>query len=168
MGDGDDTTSLPDVVVPGPRTGQGEARGLPGTRAEWVTALGQVSAVLLALRRAESREGAVLPAALAGGRALRAWGCATRRVRPGTDQVAGSPADVTIVGHAARALGHALCRAQVTGVDDDAVEALRLEASVYHCTPERLVAQLARVHGVLSAPRPESAHAVWRALEDPD
>jgi hypothetical protein len=168
MGDGDDTTSVPDVAVPTPRTGRDEARGLPGTRAEWVTVLGQVSSLLLALRRAEAREGAVLPAPLAGGRALRAWGCATRRVRPGADQVAGSPADVAIVGHAARVLGHALCRAQVAGVDDDAVHVLRLEAGVYHCTPEWLVAQLARVHGVLSASRPASAHAVWRALEDPD
>jgi hypothetical protein len=167
MGDGDDTTSVPEVVVPGPRTGRDGVRGLPGTRAEWVTALGQVSGLLLALRRAETGEGAVLPAPLAGGRALRAWGCATRRVRPGADQVAGSPADVAIVGHAARVLGHALCRAQVAGVDDDAVQALRLEAGVYHCAPERLVAQLARVHGVLSAPHPTSAHAVWRALEDP-
>jgi hypothetical protein len=64
-------------------------------------------------------------------------------------------------------LGHALCRARVVGVDDDAVHVLRLEAGVYHCAPERLVAQLARVHGVLSAPHPASAHAVWRALEDP-
>jgi hypothetical protein len=168
MGERDDTTSVPDVVVPAPRTRRDEARGLPGTRAEWVTVLGQVSSLLLALRHAEAREGAILPAPLAGGRALRAWGCATRRVRPGADQVAGSPADVAIVGHAARVLGHALCRAQVAGVDDDAVHVLRLEAGVYHCTPERLVAQLARVHGVLSAPRPASAHAVWRALEDPD
>jgi hypothetical protein len=165
-GGGDDTTPVPDVVVPTPRAGRDDARGLPGTRAQWVAVLGQVSGLLLALRQAETSEGADLPAPLAGGRALRAWGCATRRVRPGADHVAGSPGDVALVGQAARVLGHELCRAQVTGLDDDAVHVLRLEAGVHHCTAEWLVAQLARVHGVLSAPYPASAHAVWRALED--
>jgi hypothetical protein len=151
-----------------PRSGGGGSGGLPGTRAEWVTVRGQVSGLLLALREAEATAGASVPAPLSGGRALRAWGYLAPGLRPGSRRVAGSVADLALLGRAARVLGQRLCRARVSGTDDaddPVVQVLRREADVHDVAPERLVAQLARVHGVLSAPSPASAAAVWWALD---
>jgi len=167
MDDGDDGTERrSQASVPAPRSVGSGPRGLPGTRAEWVTVRGQVSGLLLALQEAEVTDGASLPAPLSGGRTLRAWGYARQGVRPGSRRVACSVAELAILGRSARVLGHRLCRARISGADDAVVHVLRREASVHDCVPEWLVAQIARVHGVLSAPSPVSAQVVWRALDD--
>jgi hypothetical protein len=160
MGD----TDLPGDRLPGslpvPRDPADAEPGGPGTPGEWAVARGQVAGVLLALREAELEDGAVLPAPLAGGVALRAWATASRS---GLSTADGRRA-LDVVGHAARVLGTRLCRLRVTGSRDALTTALQCEAVVHECEPEWLVAQVARVHGALSAPDPVSAHAVWRAF----
>jgi hypothetical protein len=140
----------------------------PGTRREWVRALGQVSGLMLALREAEA-DGATPPDPLAGGLALRAWSGLTRPVLRDPDRITlpdARPEELALVARAARVLATSLCRWRVGGVVDLVTAVLREEASVHECEPERLVAQVARVHGVLSAPDAVSAGVVWHALDD--
>jgi hypothetical protein len=136
-------------------------RCAPGTGREWTTALGQVSGLLLALREEEVAGGVPLPVPLTHGVTLRAWAAATRSPVP----VDGEALD--LLGWAARTLGRSLCRWRATGARDALVTVLEQEAAVHGCGPERLVAQMARVQGVLTAPDPASAALVWDALTDP-
>jgi hypothetical protein len=76
------------------------------------------------------------------------------------------PEEFALVALAARVLATSLCRWRVRGVADLVTAVLRAEAAVHECEPEWLVAQLARVHGVLSAPDAVSAGLVWHALDD--
>jgi hypothetical protein len=141
---------------------------LPGTRRGWVRALGQVSGLLLALR-AEEADGATPPDPLADGLALRAWSSLTgpvlrdpaRLTVPEVDII-----DLALVGAAARVLGTSLCRWRAGGPADAVTAVLRREAAVHDCSPEHLVAQVARVHGVLAAADGPSGALVWWALDD--
>lgn len=153
MGD----TDGPGAAEPVPSSTQRDRAGAPGSRGEWVTARGQVSGLLLALRAAEVDTEVTLPVPLTRGMALDAW--ATARRHPDWQAL-------DLLGWAARTLGRSLCRWRSTGVRDLLVDVLESEAAVHGCPPERLVAQVARVHGVLSAPDPASAGLVWRALDD--
>jgi hypothetical protein len=159
-----------DAAVPRPRKAGDDAPRAPGTRRQWVTALGQVAGLLLALREAEAG-GAVLPLPLAGGHALRAWSSVTRPVLRDPDRITipdARPEDLAAVAVAARVLGGSLCRWRAGGLTDLVTSALRREAAVHERDPEWLVAQVARVHGVVSAPNPVSARVVWDALDDGD
>jgi hypothetical protein len=160
MADGDTRGAITVRAGPGDDT-----RVVLGTCAEWVTAVGQVTDLLLALRGAEGVGGAELPAPFAGGVAMRAWRIAIQRVfRPPGRRVVG---DLCVVGSAARVLGARLCHHRA-GADPDVLVVVTGHAAARHDgEPEWLVAQLARVHGVLTAPSPASADAVWRALDDP-
>ncbi|MEJ2861789.1 hypothetical protein [Actinomycetospora flava] len=122
-----------------------------------MTARGQVSGLLLALRAAEVDAEVVLPVPLTRGMALDAWAAARRD--PGWQAL-------DLLGWAARTLGRSVARWRATGVRDLLVDVLESEAAVHGCAPEQLVAQVARVHGVLSAPDPASADLVWHALDD--
>jgi hypothetical protein len=144
---------------------------LPGTHEEWVAVLGEVSGLLCALREAEAPDGTVaLPVPLAHGVAQRAWAAVARPVRSGDGAapVDLAPHALRLVGQAARVLGDRLCRARASGVDDLVTAVLHDEAAVHGRDPEWLVAQVARVHGVLSAPDPAGARVVWHALDDAD
>jgi hypothetical protein len=155
--------------LPVPRPPADAGDDLPGTHREWVTALGQVSGLLCTLREAEAPDGTVvLPVPLAHGVALRAWAAVARPVRSGGGAVPVDlpPHALRLVGQAARVLGDRLCRARASGVDDLVTVVLHDEADVHGRDPEWLVAQVARVHGVLSAPDPVEARAVWHALDD--
>ncbi len=153
-------------------------RAVPGTTAEWTQVLGRISGLLLALAETES-SGHLLPAPLRGREALRAWArlkipIATA-VRPWPDALdtrvtVGVPTgDVDVLGACARVLGGALCQFRVHGLGGEVADTLLREAEVHGCPPEHLVAQLARVHGVLdvdSMPpdrRVDVAGAIWRA-----
>jgi hypothetical protein len=144
---------------------------IPGTHGEWVAVLAEVSGLLCALRAVEAPDSTVvLPVPLAHGVALRAWAAVARAVRSGGG---GMPVDLAphalrLVGQAARVLGDRLCRARASGVDDLVTAVLRDEAAVHGRDPEWLVAQVARVHGVLAAPDPVEARVVWHALDDVD
>jgi hypothetical protein len=127
----------------------------------WVIARGRISGLLLALRHAEVEVGAALPLPLAGGAALRAWAVVCSGRDTATARVA-----LALVGEAARVLGTGVCRLRSGGTDDVVTKVLEQEATVHGCTPERLVAELARAHGVLAAPDRVSAALVWRAIED--
>ncbi|GAA4927919.1 hypothetical protein EV188_1069 [Actinomycetospora succinea] len=129
-----------------------------GTDREWTTVRGQVSGLLLALRAEEVDTEVLLPVPLTRGMALDAWAAARRD----PDWQA-----LDLLGWAARTLGRSLCRWRATGVRDPIVDVLEREAAVHGCEPERLVAQVARAHGALSAPDPASAALVWHALDDP-
>lgn len=129
---------------------------------EWSTVRGQVSGLLLALREAEIDDGVPLPVPLTHGTTLRSWTLAMRSPGPPDWQA------LDLLGWAARTLGRSLCRWRATGVRDALATVLEREAAVHGCEPERLVAQLARVHGVLTAPDPASAALVWQALDDPE
>ncbi len=155
--------------LPVPRLPADAGSALPGTHWEWLTALGQVSGLLCALREVEAPDATVvLPVPLAHGLALRAWAAVARPVRSsgGATPVDLAPHALRLVGRAARVLGDRLCRARASGVDDLVTAVLHDEAAVHGREPEWLVAQVARVHGVLSAPDPVGARAVWHALED--
>ncbi|MDD7967176.1 hypothetical protein [Actinomycetospora lemnae] len=129
---------------------------------EWVTLRGQVSGLLLALRQAEIDEGVPLPVPLTHGETLRSWTAATRTPVPDDREA------LDLLGWAARTLGRSLCRWRATGVRDVVATVLLDEAAAHGCEPELLVAQVARVQGVLTAPDPVSAALVWGALADPD
>lgn len=154
-------------------------RAVPGTGSEWVTAVGQISGVFLALAEVEA-EGHTLPEPLRARRALRAWArlktpvMATVRVADPDD--ASAPvavlvpaADVDTIGAAARTLGRVLCHHRVHSTGGEAAGVLLHEAGVHAITPEQLVAQLARVHGVLDVEHPagnrgtDLARDIWRA-----
>ncbi|WP_328306105.1 hypothetical protein [Actinomycetospora sp. NBC_00405] len=131
-------------------------------------ALEQVSGLLLSLRETEAN-GATPPDPLAGGLALRAWSALTRPVLRDPDRITitgARPEVLALVGRTARVLATSLCRWRVSGVADVVTAVLREEAAVHEREPERLVAQVARVHGVLSAPDAVSAGVVWNALDD--
>ncbi|MEJ2889435.1 hypothetical protein [Actinomycetospora aeridis] len=171
MADDERTVDGASTLVPTPGTGRqhraGRAGTPPGTRAQWVTAVGQVSGLLLALRQVET-EGAVLPPPLARGTALRAWSAVTRPVLRDPERLTGTDArvmDLAMVERAARVLGRSLCRAWVIGGGDVVVSVLRREATVHACGPERLVAQVARVHGALTSDDGRGARMVWDALD---
>ena len=172
MGDDDQAVQRREAAVPQPRSAADDAAdhtsAPPGTRREWVRALGQVSGLLLALREAET-DGAIPPDPLAGGLALRAWSALTRPVLRDPDRITitdARPEALALVARTARVLATSLCRWRVTGVADLVTAVLREEAAVHECEPEWLVAQVARVHGVLSAPDTVSAGVVWHALDD--
>jgi hypothetical protein len=129
---------------------------------DWVTLKGQVSGLLLALRHAEIEEGIPLPVPLTHGETLRSWTAATRTPVPDDGEA------LDLLGWAARTLGRSLCRWRATGVRDVVAIVLEREAGAHGCEPEWLVAQIARVQGVLTAPDPLSAALVWDALADSD
>ncbi|GLZ47044.1 hypothetical protein Acsp06_32290 [Actinomycetospora sp. NBRC 106375] len=140
----------------------------PGSRREWVTALGQVSGLLLTVRETEA-DGASPPDPVAGGWALRAWSAATRPILRERDRVTlpdVRPEDLAVLAATAHVLGASLARWRAGRGGDLLTAVLRCEAAMHGRDPEWLVAQLARVHGVLSAPGPVSAGLVWRALDD--
>jgi hypothetical protein len=172
MGDDDQAVQHREAAVPHPRPAADEAAdhtsAPPGTRREWVRALGQISGLLLALREAET-DGATPPDPLAGGLALRAWSALTRPVLRDPDRITitdARPEVLALVARTARVLATSLCRWRVSGVADLVTTVLREEAAVHQREPEWLVAQVARVHGVLSAPDAVSAGVVWHALDD--
>ncbi|GAA4878136.1 hypothetical protein [Actinomycetospora straminea] len=132
------------------------------TERDWVTLRGQVSGLLLALRAAEIEEGVPLPVPLTHGETLRSWTAAMRA----PDQDDREALD--LLGWAARTLGRSVCRWRALGVRDVAATVLLREAAAHGCEPELLVAQVARVQGVLTAPDPVSAALVWEALADTD
>lgn len=167
-----------DAVTPqGGRRGGGPVvlRAVPGTAAEWTSAAGRISGLLLALAETEAA-GHELPAPLHARRTLRAWArlktpvLAAVRV-PGRPPVAVlvRACDVDTLGAAGRLLGRALCRERVHGAGGALGRALLRDAREQGTSPERLVAQLARVHGVLDAepwpgdPAHDPALALWRA-----
>ncbi|MFC5138108.1 hypothetical protein ACFPK1_07685 [Actinomycetospora rhizophila] len=131
-----------------------------GTQREWTTALGQVSGLLLALREEEVEGGVPLPVPLTHGMTLRSWTAATRGPVPADWEA------LDLLGWAARTLGRSLCRRRAGGARDVLATVLEREAAVHGCEPEELVAQVARVQGVLTAPDPASAALVWHALSD--
>jgi hypothetical protein len=157
-----------DPAIPAPRAPEDDVTGPPGTRRAWTTALGQVSGLLLTLRE-EELSGTALPEVLADGTALRAWSVLTRPVLRDPERVTlphARPEDLAVLGRAARVLGASLCRWRASGAADVVTAVLHSEAAMHDREPEWLVAQLARIHGVLSAPGPVSAWLVWRALDD--
>ncbi|MDD7939973.1 hypothetical protein PHK61_16250 [Actinomycetospora lutea] len=126
-----------------------------------MTALGRVSGLLLALREEEVEGGVPLPVPLTHGVTLRSWTAATRTPVPDDGEA------LDLLGWAARTLGRSVCRWRATGTRDVLVDVLEREAAVHGCEPEALVAQIARVQGVLTAPDAVSAALVWDALSDP-
>lgn len=153
------------MIVPVPRTAGDDVSQPPAIRREWVAALGQVSGLLLALREEEA-DGTVPPDPLADGVALRAWAAVTRPASLHDPDSVIRPEDLALVARTACVLGGSVCRWRAGGHADVLTNVLRREAAVHGRAPEWLVAQLARVHGVLSAPDPVAARLVWRALED--
>lgn len=139
---------------------------LPGTRREWVDATARVVGLLLSARGSEACGDSDLPDPLRGGAALRAW---ARVLRPVMDRRAGRvavevpAADLAVVAEAAETLGGLLCRARTTGAPNPVSRLLIWDAELYYTTPEWTVAQVARVHGVLTSTDPEDAELMWRA-----
>lgn len=150
-------------------------RAVPGTEPEWVSAADQISRLLGALATAELG-GRAQPEPLHDGRALRAWarleGPVFEAVRaapaatPGAAEVSAS--DVATLGAAAGLLGRVLREHRVHGGGGELAGILLREARAQDTTPEHLVAQTARVHGVLDV-EPCSGNAlalvraIWRA-----
>lgn len=164
-GDGRPRSSAPRTV----------RRAVPGTPGEWVTVAGRISGLLLAVAAAE-RDGLVLPDALAGHTALRAWGrlrgpiaAAVRTPGPGgLATVTVDVADVEVLGLAARTLGLQRCRDLASRAGSPVAAILYDEALAHGVPAGTLVAELARVHGVLDVDEGSvsAAHvvrAVWRA-----
>ena len=154
------------------------SRAVPGTAVEWTQVLGRISGLLLALAATES-SGHRMPAPVSGREALRAWGRLTipvsAAVRAYPDAVdtrvaVGVPTgDVDVLGACARELGRVLCRFRGHGSVGAVAATLLREARVHGGPPEHLVAQFARVHGVLDVGsmhpdrRVDVAGAIWRA-----
>lgn len=173
---GPDPTPIEPAHPPLPRRSTATVlRAVPGTEPEWVSAANQISFLLVALAVAET-EGRAQPEPLHAGRALRAWarlkGPVLEEVRaappatPGAVMVAAS--DVATLGGAAQLLGRVLCEHRVHGTGGEVAGTLVREARGQGTTPERLVAQMTRVHGVLDVePSSEQAllsvRAIWRA-----
>ncbi|MDN5919958.1 MAG: hypothetical protein L0I76_33480 [Pseudonocardia sp.] len=165
---GDAGTPQPPVAAPA-------WRAVPGSPAEWVVAAGRVSGLLLALAAAE-RDGVVLPEPLADRRALRAWArlrapvvAAVRSARPCDGPVCAvvDLADVDLLGGASRALGRQWCSSLVSRAGSPIADILQDEACVHEIPAEDLIAELARVHGVLDVDVDDgagSAAHVVRAL----
>lgn len=101
-----------DTAGRGPRARVVVRHGVPGDRPTWSTRSARISGLLVALADAEAG-GLVLPAPVAGRRALRAW---ARTAEPLL--AAGGPRgdvpvdldDLELVGAAGRALARVLCR----------------------------------------------------------
>ncbi|GAA1855485.1 hypothetical protein GCM10009836_39460 [Pseudonocardia ailaonensis] len=158
-------------TVPLPRPRRLLVRAVPGTPAEWTQVTGRVSGLLLAYADVE-RRGAELPAPLRQRAALRAWARVARPVRAAVGGAGPAaleeipPADLRTLDATARLLGRHLCRMQTEGPGATPVTAvLAVEAAVYGVPAGELVAQLARVHGVLDldAGRPSLARTIWEA-----
>lgn len=170
--------SAPERPTGRPQSNDAAFRAVPGTTAEWVQVAGRISGLLLALAEAES-SGHPVPAPLRGRAALRAWArlrnpiLAAVRTWPDavdTRVAAGVPTDdMEVLGESARVLGRVLCQFRAHGVGGEVAGALLREAREHGVPPERLVAQLARVHGVLDVDpipadrRVDVAGAIWRA-----
>jgi hypothetical protein len=152
-------------------------RAVPGTVSEWVHAADQISWLLLALAIAEDK-GRPMPDPLHAGRALRAWSrlktpllAAVRAADPAPVPVAVlvPAADVDALGATARLLGRVLCEYRVHSTGGEIALTLIHAARAQDTTLEGLVAQLARVHGVVDVdPCDGDAHddlvrAIWRA-----
>jgi hypothetical protein len=173
--DGDREDADPSLNRPCPPTTV--LRAVPGTAPEWTRAADQISSLLLTLAAAENA-GHAMPEPLRAGRALRAW---TRLEAPLLTAVrAANPvpvvvavlvpvSDTDILGATARLLGRVLCEFRVHSTGGEIARTLLHTARAQDTTLELLVAQLARVHGVLDVdPCDADAHAdlvqaVWRA-----
>jgi len=181
-GDRDDTGPAPQMPepaaphLPHPPT-NALMRSVPGTHAEWVHAADLISWLLLALAVAE-KEGHPMPEPLHGGRALRAWSRLKAPLlsavhaadpAPGPVAVLVPAADTDTLGATARLLGRTLCDYRVHSTGGEIARALLHTARAQGTTLEALVAQLARVHGVLDVePCRGDAHAeivqaIWKA-----
>lgn len=183
-GDREDTGLAPRVPDPEPATPDqprrptsAVVRAVPGTGPEWVHAADQISWLLLALAVAEN-EGHPMPEPLHAGRALRAWArlktpllAAVHAADPAPKPVAVLVpiADADTLGATARLLGRVLCEYRVHSTGGEIARTLLHAARAQDTSQEGLVAQLARVHGVLDVdPDYEDAHAelvqaIWRA-----
>jgi hypothetical protein len=142
------------------RTGGTDAV-LPGTPREWTIAIGRISGLMLVLLGSET-VGDGLPEPL-GRTSARAWDRVTRALRDAPDDRVIEPRDLDVLGAAARTLGRELCRYRMSGDESAAVAALLAEARVHGTSPEQLVAQVARVHGVLEAGPGTAADDLWTA-----
>lgn len=143
-----------------PRTGDAGAV-LPGTPREWLVATGRISGLMLVLMGSEM-SGDELPEPL-GRRSARAWGRLVRALRDPPSGRVLPAADLHVFGAAARVLGRELCRHRVSGARSAAVVALLTEADVHGTSAEQLVAQVARVHGVLDSGPGPTADELWGA-----
>lgn len=147
-------------AVTAPRTGD-TGVALPGTPREWLIATGRISGLSFVLMGAEM-SGGELPEPL-GRRSARAWGRLVRALgEPPSTRVLPA-ADLDVLGAVARALGRELCRYRVSGAVSATVTALLDEAAVHGTSPEQLVAQVARVHGVLDSGPGPAADELWDA-----
>lgn len=134
-------------------------RALPAIGGEWIAPAGHLSGLLRDLAERE-HAGDTLPAPLGSRVALRAWGrlqgvidpaqrqtvaAAAQTVYPALCFVTVAAADVAVFGAAARELGrsHSACGNQAVTL------ALARSATAVQRTPEQLIMQVARVHGVL-------------------
>jgi hypothetical protein len=152
-------------------------RAVPGTGPEWTRVADQISSLLVALATAENA-GHTMPDPLRAGRALRAWArleapllAAVRAATPVPVPVAVLVpiSDADTLGATARLLGRVLCEYRVHSTGGEIARTLLHTARAQDTTLELLVAQLARVHGVLDIdPCDADAHAdlvqaIWRA-----
>lgn len=140
-------------------------RALPLLGRGWIEVAGQVSGLLLDITDQEitarwNDDAAAMPAPLAAGVALRAWGRLQAAIRP-VQQGAADPAgrtlypalgfvtvasgDVAVLGAAAARMGQSRGPGGHRGVAD----ALERSAAATNRTCEQLIVQVARVHGVL-------------------
>lgn len=155
-----DTGADPSVPAVTHAGGAGALR--PGTPREWLIASGRISGLMLVLT-GSAMAGAELPEPL-GRRATRAWGRIVRAMGDSSAEPLVPVTDLDVLGTAAQALGHELCRYRVSGVESASVSALLIEARVHDTSAEQLVAQVARVHGVLDAGPGATADQLWRAI----
>ena len=137
---------------------------LPGGHYEWVVAAALVSGLLLTLRGAERAGGVALPEPLAESVTLRSWG---RLVRTVLDHRATRPAppsaDLDVVARAGAVLGSTPAAARATGHAGPLARVLLADTAALHLPAETVVAQIARVHGALTAGYPVVAATVWAA-----
>jgi hypothetical protein len=126
-------------------------RAFPSVRDEWTTVAAHVSTMLLELIEQES-DGDLLPPPLAHRVALQAWGRIKTGVSAALDHstrpictVPVSPDDLAVLGAASRELG----RSQLPGGNPAVAAALDRAARPLERSPQQLIMQLARVHGVL-------------------
>lgn len=137
---------------------------LPGTHHEWVVAAALVSGLLLTLRGAERTGGVALPEPLAASATLRSWGRVVRTVLDHrTTRPAPSSSDLDVVARAGVVLGSTLAAARATGHPGPLARVLLADTAPLHLPAETVVAQLARVHGALTAGDPVVAATVWAA-----
>lgn len=182
-GDRQDTGPAPQAPEPDPSLANQPLpprtvlRAVPGTSSEWVHAAEQISWLLLALAAAEN-EGHAMPDPLHARRALRAWArlkatllAAVRAADPAPVPVAVlvPAAEADTLGATARLLGRVLCEYRVHNTVGEIARTLLHAARAQDTTLEGLVAQLARVHGVLDVDpcdgdaHPDLVRAIWGA-----